>query len=338
MFDRHPAIIARCAGAADVVSSVNFARAHDLLVAVRGGGHSLSGQSACDGGLMIDLSPMRTVRVDPLARRAFVGAGSLLGDLDREIQRIRPRDDRGHGVAHGRRRAHARRRPGPPAPDPRPRLRQPALRRGDHRGRASSCGPARRKIRDLFWALRGGGGNFGVVTSFEYELYPFGGTILGGAIIYPFEQARDVYNFYADFTRQDPRRAVPDPGAGVARTAASPWWPWRRATRVISPKASASSRRCAASASRSPTRSRRCPILKSRPAPTRPRQRASVTTSSPVFCASSIPRCSTPLSTTSRPRRGPDRGGDPAAVRRRHGPRAARMPRPIPAATRPTRC
>src|SRR6185369_9856905 len=85
-FDRKPALIARCANAADVSQAVKFARAHDLLVAVRGGGHSLSGQSLCDGGLMIDLSQMKTVRVDPQARRATVEAGTLLGQFDRATQ------------------------------------------------------------------------------------------------------------------------------------------------------------------------------------------------------------------------------------------------------------
>src|SRR5579859_6403161 len=85
-FDRHPALIARCAGAADVVSAVNFARTHQLLTAVHGGGHSISGQSACDGGLMIDLSPMKGIRIDPTHKTASAQAGVLLGEFDRESQ------------------------------------------------------------------------------------------------------------------------------------------------------------------------------------------------------------------------------------------------------------
>ncbi len=202
-FDKHPAIIARCAGAADVARSVEFARANDLLVAVRGGGHSVSGQSVCDGGLMIDLSPMRSVRVDPVARRAYVGAGSLLGDLDRESAAFglvttagtvshtgaagltlgggQGRLHRIHGLACDNLRAA-----------------DVITAQGKFLRASATANP------DLFWALRGGGGNFGIVTSFEYELHPFGGTVLGGEIVYPFEQARDVYDFYADFTQKIP--------------------------------------------------------------------------------------------------------------------------------------
>ena len=85
-FDRHPALIARCAGAADVVQAVNFARSHEILTAVHGGGHSLSGQSSCEGGLMIDLSPMKGIRIDPVRQTASAQAGVLLGELDRESQ------------------------------------------------------------------------------------------------------------------------------------------------------------------------------------------------------------------------------------------------------------
>jgi FAD/FMN-containing dehydrogenase len=203
MIDRRPALIARCAGAADVINSVNFARANSLLVAVRGGGHSLSGQSVCDGGLMIDLSPMRTVRVDPVARRAFVGPGSLLGDLDREAQGfglITTAGTVSHtgaaGLTLGGGQGRLQRIHGLTCDN----LRAAELVTADGKFiRASG-----KENRDLFWALRGGGGNFGVVTAFEYALHPFEGTILGGPIIFPFEQARDVYNFYADYTQEIP--------------------------------------------------------------------------------------------------------------------------------------
>jgi hypothetical protein len=202
-FDRRPAIIARCAGAADVSRSVNFARAHSLLVAVRGGGHSISGQSACDGGLMIDLSPMRSVRVDPLARRAFVGAGSLLGDLDRESAAFGLVTTAGTvshtgaaGLTLGGGQGRLHRLHGLACDN----LRAADVITADGQFLRAN----EQENRDLFWALRGGGGNFGVVTSFEYELHPFSGTILGGEIVYPLEQARDALRFYADYTRSIP--------------------------------------------------------------------------------------------------------------------------------------
>jgi FAD/FMN-containing dehydrogenase len=203
MVDRRPAIIARCSGAADVKRSVEFARANDLLVAVRGGGHSLSGQSVCDGGLMIDLSPMRTVRVDPVARRAFVGPGTLLGDLDREALAFGLVTTAGTvshtgaaGLTLGGGQGRLQRIHGLTCDN----LRSAELITADGRFVRASA----RENRDLFWALRGGGGNFGVVTSFEYELHPFDGTVLGGPVIFPWEQARDVLRFYADFTQTIP--------------------------------------------------------------------------------------------------------------------------------------
>jgi len=202
-FDRKPALIVRCAGAADVVQAVNFGRAHELLVAVRGGGHSISGQSVCDGGLMIDLAPMNGVRVDPIARRARVAGGAKLGDFDREAQAFELATTAGTvshtGVA--------------------------GLTLGGGFGRIGrkfglSCDNVRafdvvtadgRFVRasneenaDLFWGLRGGGGNFGVVTSFEYELYPVGPVLLGGVLIYPVTQAKEVLEFYDGFAADAP--------------------------------------------------------------------------------------------------------------------------------------
>lgn len=203
MIDRRPALIARCTGAADVARSVQFARANDLLVAVRSGGHSTSGQSVCDGGLMIDLSGLRGVRVDPRARRALVAGGSLLGDLDREAQFFGLATTAGtvsHTGAAG-------------------------LTLGGGFGRLGrrfglSCdnlvsvdvvtagGDVLRASKDenpeLFWGLRGGGGNFGIATNFEYRLHDVGPTILGGPIIFPFERAREVLDFFVEFTAGAP--------------------------------------------------------------------------------------------------------------------------------------
>jgi hypothetical protein len=203
VFDRRPALIARCAGTADVMRSVDFARDHGLLVAVRGGGHSLSGQSVCDGGLMIDLAPQRWVRVEPDARRAWLGPGTLLRDLDREAQAfglITTAGTVSHtgaaGLTLGGGQGRLQRLYGLTCDN----LQSAELVAADGKFHRAS----ERENPDLFWALRGGGGNFGVVTAFEYRLHPFAGTVLGGAIIYPWEQARQVYDFYADFTQNIP--------------------------------------------------------------------------------------------------------------------------------------
>ncbi len=217
MFDRRPALIARCAGAADVIQSVNFARAHQLLVAVRGGGHSLSGQSVCDDGLMIDLAPMRSVRVDPARRLARVEPGVLLGDLDREslpFGLVTTTGTVSHTGAAG-------------------------LTLGGGFGRlarrfAMTCDNVTRvdvvtadgkflqasaaENPDLFWGVRGGGGNFGVVTSFEYRLHPFDGRVFGGHLVYPFAQARDVLRGFADAYAQAPEELWVEPVLTAAPT------------------------------------------------------------------------------------------------------------------------
>lgn len=225
-FDRRPALIARCVGAADVVAAVNFARAHDVLVAVRAGGHSMSGQSVCDGGLMIDLSPMRAVRVDPVARTARVAGGALLADLDRESQAFALATPAGRvshtGVA--------------------------GLTLGGGFGRLTprhglSCdnlvaadiitanGEFVRASADehpeLLWGLKGGGGNFGIVTSFEFQLHPVSPMMYGGPIVYPLAKARDVLRFLAEFLDQRPDElfvdtmigTLPQPGKVVAFSA-----------------------------------------------------------------------------------------------------------------------
>jgi FAD/FMN-containing dehydrogenase len=197
MFDRRPALIARCAGAADVARSLEFAAAHDLLVAVRGGGHSMSGQSSCDGGLLIDLAGLRSVRVDPRAKTAVVGAGSLLGDLDREAQFFGLATTAGTvshtgaaGLTLGGGFGRLGRRFGLTCDN---LLAADVVTADGQLLRASA-----RENPDLFWALRGGGGNFGVVTAFEYQLHRVDPMVLGGPLLFPFESARDVLRFHAE--------------------------------------------------------------------------------------------------------------------------------------------
>lgn len=203
MFDKRPALIARCAGAADVVRSVNFARAHDLLVAVRGGGHSLSGQSVCDNGLMIDLAPMRAVRVDTERRRARADGGALLGDVDRATLAaglVTPTGTVSHtgagGLTLGGGFGRLGRRFG---------LTCDQVRAVDIVTADGRLSPARADLQpELLWAVKGGGGNFGIVTSFEYTLYPFDGQAIGGHFVYPFDQARDVLRAYAELFEKAP--------------------------------------------------------------------------------------------------------------------------------------
>ena len=203
MFDKRPALIARCAGAADVVRAVNFARAHELLVAVRGGGHSLSGQSVCDDGLMIDLSAMRGVHVDPARRLARTGGGALLGDVDRETLAfglVTPTGTVSHtgagGLTLGGGFGRLGRRFG---------LTCDQVASADV---VTADGQLLQVSADehpeLHWGIRGGGGNFGVVTSFGYELHPFDGRAVGGHIIYPFDQAQNALRAFADLFAKAP--------------------------------------------------------------------------------------------------------------------------------------
>lgn len=197
-FDRKPALIARCAGAADVAQAVTFAREHDLLVAVRGGGHSLSGQSVCDGGLMIDLSRLKGVRIDPVAMTARVEPGVLLGEFDREAQSFglaTPAGTVSHtgiaGLTLGGGFGRIARKYG---------LSCDNVRSVDLIAASGKLVQAGEKENgDLLWGLRGGGGNFGVVTSFEYRLHAVPTMMLGGLLVYPFEQARDVLDFFSGF-------------------------------------------------------------------------------------------------------------------------------------------
>jgi FAD/FMN-containing dehydrogenase len=202
-FDRRPALIARCAGAADVIQSVNFARESGLLTAVRGGGHSLSGQSVCDDGLVIDLSAMKGIRIDPVAKTAQAQPGVLLGELDREMQAFGLVTTLGTvsetgiaGLTLGGGLGRLARKFGLSCDN----LRSVDIVTADGKLLHASA----RENTDLFWAVRGGGGNFGVVTNFEYQLHPFDPNVLSGTVLFPFAEARKVLVALTEFASAAP--------------------------------------------------------------------------------------------------------------------------------------
>ena len=203
MFDRRPALIARCAGTADVISAVNFARDRGLRVAVRGGGHSFPGHSVCDGGLVIDLSPMQGIRVDPAARTARAQAGVKWIAFDYETQAFGLATTGGTasdtgiaGLTLGGGLGWLSSKYGLTVDN----LISADVVTADGRFLTASA----TENQDLFWGLRGGGGNFGVVTSFEYRLHPVGPTILGGMVLYPLAKAKEVLRFYREFSKSAP--------------------------------------------------------------------------------------------------------------------------------------
>ena len=203
--DRRPALIVRCAGVADVQHAVNFARSLGLLVSVRGGGHSAPGYGTNDGGLVIDLSPMKGIRVDPEARTAHAQGGALWRDLDHETQAFGLATTGGTvsntgigGLTLGGGLGWLMGRHGLSIDN---LISADVVTANGQFLRASD-----KDNPDLFWALRGGGGNFGVVTSLEYRLHPVT-QVLGGLVIYPLDQARDVLRFYRDFSATLPDEA-----------------------------------------------------------------------------------------------------------------------------------
>jgi FAD/FMN-containing dehydrogenase len=203
MIDRRPALIARCAGSADVICGVNFAREHHLLLSVRGGGHNVSGNAVCDGGLMLDLSPMKGIRVDPARRTVRAQAGVTWGELDHETQAFGLAVTGGQisttgiaGLTLGGGIGNLMRKCGLTVDN----LLSADVVTAD--GRLLTAGPTEHE--DLFWGLRGGGGNFGVATSLEYRLHPIGPIILGGMALYPAEMARALLRFYRDWAGSAP--------------------------------------------------------------------------------------------------------------------------------------
>jgi FAD/FMN-containing dehydrogenase len=198
MVDRRPALILRCAGAADVVEAVQFARTHSILVSVRGGDHSLAGHSVCEGGLMIDLSGMKGVRVDLSTQTARAEGGARWRDFDRETQRFGLATTGGTnadtgiaGLTLGGGLGWLAGRYGLACDN------LLAAQVVSAEGRLVRAAPDEND--DLFWGLRGGSGNFGIVTTFEYQLHQVG-PVLAGRVVHPFERATDVLRFYRDFS------------------------------------------------------------------------------------------------------------------------------------------
>lgn len=207
MIARHPAVAVRCAGAVDVLRAIKFARENGLRLAVRGGGHNIAGNAVCDGGLQIDLSPMKSVRVDPARRVARVEPGVTLGEFDRETQAFGLATPLGINSTTG----------------------VAGLTLGGGFGWLSrSLGlsidnllsadvvtadgelitASENENADLFWGLRGGGGNFGVVTSFEFKLHPVGPNVLAGLVIHPLDAAKEVLRFKREFVAKAPDQFV----------------------------------------------------------------------------------------------------------------------------------
>ncbi len=197
MIDRRPALIARCAGVADVMAAVAFARERGLTLAIRGGGHNVAGSAVCDGGLVIDLSPMKGIRVDPAARIAWAEAGVTWGELDHETQAFGLATTGGTvaatgigGLTLGGGLGWLMRSHGLSCDN----LLAAEVVTADGRFLRASAD----EQPDLFWALRGGGGNFGVVTAFTYRLHEIGPTVFAGPIFYAIDAARDLFRVFRD--------------------------------------------------------------------------------------------------------------------------------------------
>jgi FAD binding domain/Berberine and berberine like len=200
---RRPALIASCTGTADVLAVLRFARDRGLEISVRGGGHAVAGHALCDGGVLIDLSPMTSVRVNPESRKARAGGGALWSHVDRETQAFGLAVTGGivthtgiGGLTLGGGIGHLMRKLGLTIDN----LRSCDVVTADGRLLVASADAHE----DLFWGLRGGGGNFGIVTSFEYEVHPVGPTVLAGMLLYPLDVAADVLAYFRDYVAEAP--------------------------------------------------------------------------------------------------------------------------------------
>jgi FAD/FMN-containing dehydrogenase len=203
MIDRRPSVVVRCADAADVIRSVTFARERELALAIRGGGHNIAGNAVCDGGLVVDLSPMRSVRIDANGRTARVEAGATLMDFDRAAQAHGLATPLGinsttgvAGLTLGGGIGWLSRKHGLTIDS---LLAADVVTAAGERLRASG-----EENPDLFWGIRGGGGNLGVATSFEFHLHPVGPDVLAGLIVHPFAQAKELLDGYRQLAAEAP--------------------------------------------------------------------------------------------------------------------------------------
>ncbi|RLQ20450.1 FAD-binding protein [Seongchinamella sediminis] len=207
--DKHPALIVQPTGAADISSAVEFARDNDLIIAVKCGGHSYAGKSTCNGGMMIDLSTYRDVRIDLPNRSAFVTGGSLLGQLDHESMALGLVTTAGTvshtgvgGLTTGGGFGRVGRRFGLALDN----VKSVDVVSADGRLQHASA----EENPDLYWAVRGGGGNFGVVTNFEFQLHPMERQVIGGNIVFPMAKIRALLEVYADYSPRSPQELYTD--------------------------------------------------------------------------------------------------------------------------------
>lgn len=203
MINKKPALIVRCRGVADIMTALSFARDKQCLISVRGGGHNIAGTALCDDGVVIDLSHMKGIHIDAERRSARVQPGVTWGELDRETQVFGLVAPGGivsttgiAGLTLGGGNGWLARKHGLTCDN----LLSADVLLAD--GKLVSA--SEEKNTDLFWAIRGGGGNFGIVTSFEYRLHPLGSEVMAGLVFYPQEQAQEVLNFYRDFAAKAP--------------------------------------------------------------------------------------------------------------------------------------
>lgn len=203
MVDKKPAMIAQCTGVADVITAVNFARDNSLMVSVRGGGHNAAGSAICDDGLVIDLSKLNAVRVDQDAKLAYVGPGATLGDMDHETQAFGLATTGGvdsrtgvAGLTLGGGIGYLARKYGLSADN--------LVAADVVTAEGELLHVSEEEHSDLLWALRGGGGNFGIVTQFVLQLHKVGPEVQIAQLFFPMEQAKEILHFYRDFTEQAP--------------------------------------------------------------------------------------------------------------------------------------